>query len=173
MAPRDVPAVGREHLRQGGDIHTLATMMLRSVIGWRYPTRGKLSVRWGWNFLKRGPFTPHPEGALALPTPGERSILSLIFTPRGVETQLKTFCDDFFMPAPPCLHHLVPLHLAILCFHKHRKHNVAVPINKVEGRLGGANPVGGVVAVDHHPMRGIGEGFGAEGWFIRNEGRGH
>ena len=43
--------------------------------------------------------------------------------------------------AAPRLHHLVPPHLTILCLHKPPKHNVAVPINKVEGRLGGANPV--------------------------------
>ena len=62
----------------------------------------------------------------------------LIFTPRAVEKQLKIFRDDFFVPAAPCLHHLAPPHLAIPCFHKPPKHNVAVPINKVEGRVGGA-----------------------------------
>ena len=38
-------------------------------------------------------------------------------------------------------------------------------IDKVEGRLGGANPVGGGVSVAHHPKRGVGKGFGAEGEF--------
>ena len=84
-------------------------------------------------------------GAFALPTPGELRIPCLIFTPRGVEKQLKNFSDDFLVGAAPRLHHLVPPHLAIPCFHKPPKHNVAVPINKVEGRLGGANPIGGGV----------------------------
>ena len=56
--------------------------------------------------------------------------------------------------------------------HKPPKHNVAVPINKVEGRLRGANPVGGGVRAARHPMRGVGKGFGAEGGFTRNEGGG-
>ena len=40
---------------------------------------------------------------------------------------------------------------------------VAVPIKRVEGRLRGANPVGGGVRAAHHPMRGVGKGFGADG----------
>ena len=75
----------------------------------------------------------------------------MIFTPRGVEKQLKIFCDDFFVAAAPCRHHLVPPHLAIPCFHKPPKHNVAVPINKGDGRLGGANPVGGGVGLPITP----------------------
>ena len=69
----------------------------------------------------------------------------------------------FFVAAAPRLHHLVPPHLTIPCLHKPPKHNVAVPINKVEGRLRGANPVGGGVRAAHHPMRGVGKGFGADG----------
>ena len=69
-------------------------------------------------------------------------------------------------PPPP------PPHLTIPCLHKPPKHNVAVPINKVEGRLRGANPVGGGVRAARHPMRGVGKGFGAEGGFTRNEGGG-
>ena len=65
-----------------------------------------------------------------------------------------------------------PPHLTIPWFHKPPKHNVAVPINKAEGRLGGANPVGGGVGVANHPKRGVGKGFGAEGGFTRNEGGG-
>ena len=61
------------------------------------------------------------------------------------------------------IHHLVPPHLTIPCLHKPPKHNVAVPINKVEGRLRGANPVRGGVRAAHHPMRGVGKGFGADG----------
>ena len=94
------------------------------------------------------------------------------FTPPGVEKQLKMFCDDFFVAAAPRLRHLVPPHLAIPCFHKPPKHNVAVPINKVEGRLGGTNPVWGGVGVAHHPMRGVRKVFSAEGAFTRNEGGG-
>ena len=81
-------------------------------------------------------------------------------------------CDDFFVAAAPHLHHLVPPHLAIPCFRKPPEHNVAVPINIVEGPLGGGKPLGGVVGVAHHPKRGFGKGFGAEGGFTRNEGGG-
>ena len=113
---------------------------------------------------------PRPQGALALPTPGELRILGLIFISRGVEKQLKILFDDFSAAAAPRLHHLVPSHLTIPCFDKPPKHNV--PINEVEGRPGGANPVGGGVGVAHHPMRGVGKGFSAEGGFTRNEGGG-
>ena len=122
--------------------------------------------------LEESPPHPRPQVALALPTPGELRTLGLIFTPRGVEKQLKIFCDDFFVAAAPRLHHLVPPHFTIPWFHKPPKHNVAVPIEKVEGRLGGANPVGGGVRVADHPMRGVGKGFSAEGGFTRNEGGG-
>ena len=130
-------------------------------------------MRWGWNFLKRGPPTPDRMLLLLCPRRGGLGILGLIFTPRGVEKQLKIFCDDFFVATAPRLHHLVPPHLTIPWFHKPPKHNVAVPTNKVEGRLGGANPVGGGVGVANHPMRGVEKGFGAEGGFTRNEGGGH
>ena len=143
-----------------GPLPTLPTMTLPGVIGWRSPTQGTLSVRSGWNFLKRGPPTPDPKLLL-----GELRILGPILTPRGVEKELKIFCDDFFVAAAPRLHHFVPPHLTIPCFHKPPKHNVAVPINKVEGRPGGANPVGGGVRAAHHPMRGVGKGFRAEGGF--------
>ena len=120
--------------------------------------------------LEERPPHPRPQVALALPTPGELRILGLIFTPRGVEKQYNIFCDEFFVAAAPRLHHLVAPHLTIPCFHKPPKHNVTVPINKVEGRLRGANPVGGGVVVAHHPMRGVGKVFGADGGFTRNEG---
>ena len=123
--------------------------------------------------LEKRPPDPRPHGPLILTMPREIRIPCLIFTPRGVEQQLKIFCDDFFVAAAPRLHHLVPPHLTIPCFHKPPKHNVVVPINKVEGRLGGANPVRGGVGVAHHPMRGFGKGFGAEGRFARNEGGAH
>ena len=96
----------------------------------------------------------------------------MIFTPRGVEKQLKNFCDNFFVAAAPRLHHLVLPHLTIPWFRKPPKNNVAVPINKLEGRPGGANPVGGGVGGANHPMRGVGKGFGAEAGFTRNEGGG-
>ena len=129
-------------------------------------------MRWGLNFLKRAPPKPRPQGALALPPAGERRILGLLLTARGVEKELKILCDDFFVAAAPRLHHLVAPHLTIQCLHKPPKHNVAVPINKVEGRLRGANPVGGGVRAARHPMRGVGKGFGAEGGFTQNEGGG-
>ena len=53
------------------------------------------------------------------------------------------------------------------CVHVNKKGHIlaviwAVPINKVEGRLRGANPVGGGDRAAHHPMRGVGKGFGAD-----------
>ena len=126
----------------------------------------------GVELLEERPPHPRPQGALALPPAGERRILGLLLTARGVEKELKILCDDFFVAAAPRLHHLVPPHLTIPCLHKPPKHNVAVPINKVEGRLRGANPIGGGVRAARHPMRGVGKGFGAEGGFTRNEGGG-
>ena len=127
-------------------------------------------MRWGWNFLKRGPPTPDRKLLLLCPRRGGRRILGLIFTPCGVEKQLKIFCDDFFGATAPRLHHLVPAHLTIPWFHKPPKHNVAVPINKVEGRLGGANPVGGGVGVANHPMRGTGRGSVRRGGSLEMKG---
>ena len=121
---------------------------------------------------ERRPYTL-PERAFALPTPQEIRIPCLIFTPRGVDQQLKIFCNDFFVAAVPLLGRFPPPHVAIPCFHKPPKHNVAVPINKVEGQLGRGNPVRGGVRVAHHPMRGFEKGFGAEGGFTRNEGGAH
>ena len=126
----------------------------------------------GLELLEEAPPPPTPRCSCALPPAGERRILGLLLTPRGVEKELKILCDDFFVAAAPRLHHLVPPHLTIPCLHKPPKHNVAVPINKVEGRLRGANPVGGGVRAARHPMRGVGKGFGAEGGFTRNEGGG-
>ena len=50
-----------------------------------------------------------------------------------------------------------------------KPHHPLMTCKKVEGRVGGANPVRGGVGVAHHPMRGFGKGFGAEGGFARNE----
>ena len=183
MAPRDVPTVGGGgggHLGSGGDIGV-------GQLGPTPHTRHDDAARRRWvevpnlrdtfgevvvELLEERPPHTRPQGAVALPTPGELTIPGLIFTPRGVEKQLKIIRDDFFVAAAPCLHHLVPPHLAIPCFHKPPKHNVAVPTNKVEERLGGANPTGGGVGVAHHPIRGVGKGFGVEGGFTRNEGGG-
>ena len=129
-------------------------------------------MRWGRNFLKSAPPRHRPQVALALPTPGELRTLGLISSPRGVGQQLKIFCDDFFVAADPRLQYLVAPHLTIPWFNKPPKHNVAVPINKVEGRLGGANAVGGGVGVVNHPKRWVAKGFGAEGGLTRNEGGG-
>ena len=129
-------------------------------------------MRWGLNFLKRGPPTPDPKALLLCHRRGSAGSLALLLAARGVEKELKILCDDFFVAAAPRLHHLVPPHLTIPCLHKPPKHNVAVPINKVEGELRGANPVGGGVRAARHPMRGVGKGFGAEGGFTRNEGGG-
>ena len=113
--------------------------------------------------LEERPPDPQPRGAFALPTPGEIRIPCLIFTPPGVEKQLKIFANTFSSPLP---------HAFITLFHPTSqssvsrsppKQNVAVPINKVEVRLGGANPVRGGVGVAHHPMRGVRKVFSAEG----------
>ena len=130
-------------------------------------------MRWGLSFLKTGPPNPRPQGFLALPPAGVRRILGLLLTPRGVEKKLKILCHDFLVAAAPRLHHLVPPHLTIPCLRKPPKHNVAVPINKVEGRLRGANPVGGGVRAARHPMRGVGKGFRAEGGSLEMKGGAH
>ena len=180
MTPRDVPVVGGEHLRVGGDVgvgelrptpHTRHDDAARRH--WvEVPNLRVTFLKGGVELLEKRPPDPLPQRAFALPTPREIRIPCLMFTPRGVEQQLKNFCDDFLVAAAPRLHHLVPAPFAIPCFDKPPRHNVAVPINKVEGQLGGANPVGGGVGVAHHPMRGFGKGFGAEGGITRNEGGG-
>ena len=129
-------------------------------------------MRWGWNFLKRGPPTPDPKVLLLCHRRGSAGSLACSSLRAALKRSSKIFCDDFFVAAAPRLHHLVPPHLTIPCLHKPPKHNVAVPINKVEGRLRGANPVGGGVRAARHPMRGVGKGFGAEGGFTRTEGGG-
>ena len=180
MAPRDHPVVRGEHLGVAGDIGV-------GELGPTPHTRHNDAARRHWvelpnlrdtfgegavELLEERPPDSRPQGSFALPAPGGLRIPCLIFTTPGVEKQLKNICDDFFVTAAPRLHHLVPPHLAIPCFRKPPKHNVAVPITKVEGRLGGANPVRGGVGVAHHPMRGVEKGFGAEGGFTRNEGGG-
>ena len=70
MAPRDLPVVGGGGTSgwvatsvwgSCGPLPKLAPMTLPGVIGWWSPTRGTLWMRWGWNFLKRGPPTPDPK----------------------------------------------------------------------------------------------------------------
>ena len=180
MAGPHLPVVGGEDLGVGGHVgvgelrptphtgHNDAARRHWVEVPNPRDTFGEVRVE----LLEERPPHPRPQGALALPPAGERGILGLLLTPRGVEKELKIFCDDFFVAAAPRLHHLVPPHLTIPCLHKPPKHNVAVPINKVEGRLRGANPVGGGVRAARHPMRGVGKGFGAEGGFTRNEGGG-
>ena len=86
----------------------------------------------GLELLEKRPPNPRPQGPFALPTPRGIGIPCLIFTPRGIEQQLKIFCD---VAAAPRLHHLVPPHLTIPCFHKPLKHNVAVPISAQKVRI--------------------------------------
>ena len=43
----------------------------------------------GVELLEERPPHPRPQGALALPTAGERKILGLLLTPRSVEKELK------------------------------------------------------------------------------------
>ena len=57
-------------------------------------------MRGGVELLEERPPDPRPQGAFALPTPREIRILCLIFTPPGVEEQLKIFCDDLFSQLP-------------------------------------------------------------------------
>ena len=155
-----------------GPLPTLATMTLPGVIGWRSPTPGTLAVRWGCNFLKRGPPTPDPKVLLLCHRRGSAGSLACSSLRAALKRSSKSFATTFSSPLP---------HAFITLFHptsqsrastSPSKHNVAVPINKVEGRLRGANPVGGGVRAARHPMRGAGKGFGAEGGFTRNEGGG-
>ena len=111
-------------------------------------------MRWGWNFSKRGLPTPTPRCFCFANAGGAQDPLPDLHSEK-FEKQLKIFRDDFFVAAAPRLHHLVPPHLAIPCFHKPPKHNAAVG-----------------VGVAHHPMRGVEKGFGAEGGFTQNEGGG-
>ena len=60
------------------------------------------------------------------------------------------------MPPPPP-------HLTVFCLYHPPKHLVTVPINKVDGGLRGANPVGVGGVIARHPKGGVGKGFGAEG----------
>ena len=57
----------------------------------------------GVELLEERPAQTRPQGVFALPTPGELRIPRLIFTARGVEKQLKMFCDDFLSPLPLAL----------------------------------------------------------------------
>ena len=117
MAPRDVPAVGGEHLGVGGDIgvgelgptphnrhddaarrHWVEVPNLRDTFG-----------EVGVEHLEERPPHPRPQVALALPTPGELTIPGLIFTPRGVEKQLKSFATTFSSQLP---------HAFITLFHR-------------------------------------------------------
>ena len=138
MTPRDVLAVGGEHLGLGGDIgvgelgptpHTLHDDAARRH--WVDVANLRDTFHEGGGLLDKRPPDPQRHGAFALRTPPEIWIPCLIFTPRGIERQLKTFCGNFFVAAAPRLHHLVPPHLTIPWFHKPLKHNIAVPINKV------------------------------------------
>ena len=60
----------------------------------------------GVELLEERPPHPRPQGALALPTPRELKIPGLIFTPRGVEKQLKRFATTF---SSPLLHAFITL----------------------------------------------------------------
>ena len=126
----------------------------------------------GLELLEKRPLDPLPQGGCALPTPRKIRIPCLIFTPRGVEQQLKIFCDVFFAAAAPSLHHLVPPHLTIPCFHSPPKHNVAVPINKVEGWLGGTNLLGAGSGLPTTPRGGSGRGSVRMGASLEMKGGG-
>ena len=54
----------------------------------------------GVELLEESPPHPRPGGALALPPAGERRILGLLLTPRGVEKELKFFATTFSSPLP-------------------------------------------------------------------------
>ena len=83
---------------------------------------------------------------------------------------LNILCDNFLFAAPPHLHHLVSIPFSIPCFDKPPKHNVGVCINKVDGHLGGANPVGVGFGLAHCPMGGSEKGFGAKGGSVKMKG---
>ena len=90
---------GGEHLGVGGDIgvgelgpsphtrhHDAARCHWVEVPNLR-DTFGEVGVE----LLEARPPDPRVQGAFALPTPGELRIPCLIFTPSGVEKQLKIF----------------------------------------------------------------------------------
>ena len=96
---------GGEHLGVGGDIGE----------GQLGPTRHDDAAQRHWvevpnvrdtfgevglELLEERPPAPRPQGAFALPTPGGLRIYCLIFTPPGVEEQLKTFETTFSSPLP-------------------------------------------------------------------------
>ena len=119
----------------------------------------------GVGLLEDAPPNPLPQRAFALPTPGEFRIPCLLHTQASVERQLEILPHNFLVATAPRPHHLVPPHLAILCFHNPLKHNVAVPINKVQGGCEAATLLGSAGRSPVTPWGEIGKGFGGEGAF--------
>ena len=124
-------------------VPTLATMTLPGVIRWRSLTSGTLSIKGGRELLEKAPTHPRPKRPLALPTPGECRVPLLLVIPPGAEQQLKKFPHHPLVPTPPHPHQVAPPHLTILCLHHPPKHNVAVPIKKVDGGAVGGQPCWG------------------------------
>ena len=97
MAPRDISAVGMEHLGVGGDMgvgelgpsphtrHDDAARRHWVEVPNLTDTFGELGVQ----LLEERPPHLRPQGAFASPTPGELRPPCLIFIPPGVEKQLK------------------------------------------------------------------------------------
>ena len=126
----------------GDPLPTLATMALPGVIGWSFPTSKTLSTRGGLKLLEKGPPTTCPSKLLLCQRWWTSGSLACPSLRRGLKSSSKFFPATFSSPWPQPPHHLPPLHPAIPCFDKPPKHNVAVRVNKVEGQLGGASPVG-------------------------------
>ena len=109
VAPRDLPVVGGGGTSgwvatlvwgRYGPLPTLATMTLPGVIGWRSPTPGTLSVRWGWDFLKRGPPTPDPKLLLLCQRRGSPGSLAWSSLRAALKRSSKFYATTFSSPLP-------------------------------------------------------------------------
>ena len=108
VAPRDVLAVGGEHLGVGGDIgvgelgptphthhddaarrHWVEVPNLRDTLG-----------EGGWNFLKRGPPTPDPKELLLCRRRGSSGSLALSSLRAALKSSSKFFETTFLSPLP-------------------------------------------------------------------------
>ena len=97
MAVPQLPVVGGEDLGVGGHVgvgelwptpHTGHNDAARRH--WvEVPNPRDTSGEVGVELFEERPPHPRPQGALALPTAGERRIPGLLLTPRGVEKELK------------------------------------------------------------------------------------
>ena len=167
--PRDVPVVGGEYLGVGGDIgvgeprptpHTCHNDAARRH--WVQLPHLRDTFDEGLNFLKSPPRHPVPFSSelLLRQRRGRSGSLACSSLGPALNNTSKFFATTFVacVAATPRLHHPPPPHLPIPCFDKPPKHNVAVPINTVDGQLGGALPCWGWGRGCPSPHGGVREG---------------